>query len=163
MAKLQFGDNHHAMYSTEYNVVDWKGHFKTHHNNIMPDGSTYCESFELVLVAPTKDDPNFSIYDWYINLNAVSGRLLFDYSCSVKDNRENRIIAFENAHCYAMSEEYSIEDKARRLLRLKIIPEQITVFGHRFNITGNTLTGEELPTREFHPFHNLNGPFTGNF
>lgn len=125
-AKLQFGDNSVEMYSREYLVVDWRGHFVTPCNNIRPNGATVCQSFEIVLVAPDKSD--LSLYEWFISGDAMSGRLLLDYSGTIHDaNSSTQQVVFEDAACYALSEQYNIDDHTRRLLRLKVAPSSISI------------------------------------
>lgn len=130
-ARLQFGDNDNEIYSKEYLVVDWQAHYMRNHNGIRPDSEAVCESIDIVLIAPDKQDLN--LYAWFIDNSELSGRFIFEGFENTNDRSDDtETVLFENAMCYSLAEEYSIDDRKRRLLRLKITPEEVKFGVHTF-------------------------------
>ena len=125
-ANLQFGDNFVHRYTKEYRVVDSFTRFSRKYNHSRPETDAQCKEIELTLIAPDMTDLN--LYDWYINQGEQSCRLLFYYSDI--QNGENELVKevlLENAICYGISEEYSAEHHTRRLLKLQIVAEEVSV------------------------------------
>lgn len=135
-AKIQFGDNDLALYSSEYQLSACKTHFNRHHTSYYPDAEAKCQDVELTIVASNRYDLN--IQEWYINKSALSGRIVFDIS-SVTDDAHGstpaRIIEFEDAECYSIAEEYTIREKRRREYKLLVTARKFkigdTVFERR--------------------------------
>ena len=137
MARLQFGDNSAGLYSKEYLVMDCHLHFSRHHNHFRPDTDARCEKVELVVVAPGKEDLN--LYEWYIQNDTMSGRIVFDLQNLTHDNSNEKAILFEDAYCYAIEEEYHIDVQKRRCLRLSLVAENLTINDTAFkNLYANT-------------------------
>lgn len=125
MARLQFGDNMAGLYSKEYLVMDCHLHFTRHHNHFRPDTDARCEKVELVVVAPGREDLN--LYEWYIEKGSQSGRLVFDLQSITGSDAEIKFIEFEEAYCYSLAEEYTIDTQKRRCIRLSFVADKITV------------------------------------
>lgn len=137
MARLQFGDNMVGLYSKEYLVMDCHLHFSRHHNHFRPDTDARCEKVELVVVAPGKEDLN--LYEWYIQNDTMSGRIVFDLQNLTHENTNEKVILFEDAYCYAIEEEYHIDVQKRRCLRLSLVAENLTINDTAFkNLYANT-------------------------
>ena len=124
-ARLQFGDNVAGLYSKEYLVADCHLHFKRHHNHFKPDTDARCETMELVVVAPGREDLN--LYEWYINNDTLSGRVVIDLQTMSENDSMMKLVEFEDAYCYSIQEEYHIDSQRRRCLRLSLVAEKITV------------------------------------
>ena len=131
-AKLQFGDNHAGRYNAEYLLVDCRCSYRRSHNDLRPDGPAQCESVELSVVAPGKDD--MLLLDWFRNNDELSGRIIFDLSSVAADDANpTRVLLFEDAHCFALEESYDKDTRFRRLLRLSFEAETITMEDINFN------------------------------
>ncbi len=124
-ARLQFGDNTVGLYSKEYLVADCHLHFKRHHNHFKPNTDARCETMELVVVAPGREDLN--LYEWYIQNSTLSGRIVFDILSLAGDNSVEKEILFEDAYCYSLEEEYHIDARKRRCLKLSLFAEELTI------------------------------------
>ena len=124
-ARLQFGDNVAGLYSKEYLVADCHLHFNRHHNHFKPDTDARCETMELVVVAPGREDLN--LYEWYINNDSLSGRVVIDLQTMSENDSMMKLVEFEDAYCYSIQEEYHIDSQRRRCLRLSLVAEKITV------------------------------------
>ncbi len=125
IAHLQFGDNDLGLYSAEYKVKDCHFHFTRHHNHFRPDTDAQCEQLELVVVAPGKED--LALYEWYIGNGTQSGRILFDEMNALDGKTVASFLAFEDAYCYSIEEEYHIDNRSRRCLRLSIAAEKMVI------------------------------------
>ena len=124
MARLQFGDNMVGLYSKEYLVMDCHLHFSRHHDHFRPDTDARCETVELVVVAPGREDLN--LYEWYIQNSTMSGRIVLDLQ-SLNGDSVEKVILFEDAYCYAIEEEYHIDAQKRRSLRLSLVAEKLMI------------------------------------
>lgn len=125
-AKLLFGDNSSGRYSKGYQVSDFKCQVSRRHNNVRPDCAAKCDSMEITVVVPGKDDLN--LYEWYTDGSCMSGCILVELPAPGPNQpAEQKQIAFENALCFALSEEYHIDSKFRRTLRLSIVAEEIDI------------------------------------
>ena len=125
-ARLQFGDNSARRYSAEYMLADYKCQIVRRHNEARPDGKAKCEHIELTVITPGKEDLN--LIEWYVNHSSMSGRILIERSTAAQGpSSQWKEVIFENGVCYAIAEEYHIDDKSRRELRLSIAVEELTV------------------------------------
>ena len=131
-ARLQFGDNDSKIYQVEYLVKDCRCHFSRHYNHFHPDGEARCERMELTVIAPGKE--NLNLYDWYIQGEPMSGRILFDVIIPQSDQPYSKVLIFDSAYCYALGEEYNNGDLTRRCLRLSLVAEKIIVNDYLFRI-----------------------------
>lgn len=123
-ARLQFGTNDTEKYiSNEYMVSNFHCHFVRHHNHLHPDEKARCERIELIVKAPGKNDLN--LYEWYINGDQKEGRIVFDLKAV--DGDFNGVLLFKDAYCFALGEEYHIDKKECRYLKLSIVAEDITL------------------------------------
>ena len=123
---LQFGDNDIGRYTKEYLVVSCHSAFGRSYNHLRPEGKPRCERVEITVVAPGKDD--LSLYDWYINQDLQDGRIVLDISpTTAQDVGQQRVLEFENAQCFSLSENYEINTQYRRLLTLAFEAETVTV------------------------------------
>ena len=129
---LQFGDNNIGRYTKEYLVVSCRSAFSRSHNHLRPEGKPRCERVELTVVAPGKDD--LSLYDWYINQESQDGRIVFNLSpTTAQDVGQQKVLMFENAKCFSLTEKYEINSQYRRLLTLAFEADTITVDDVEFN------------------------------
>jgi hypothetical protein len=70
---------------------------------------------------------DLSLYDWYISGEPLNGRVVLDLSdgqASADGNGVN--LEFEEAYCYAIEEEYQIDDMMRRTVKLSIVANEVT-------------------------------------
>ena len=132
LARIQFGDNDAGLYTKQYLVADCHLHFTRHHNNFAPDADAKCEEVEVVVITPGKNDTN--LYEWYINQTPLNGQLVFDLQ-TVADGAGSTIKAlqFEEAYCYDLSEEYHIDKKKQRTVKLSFVAEKITINDTEFH------------------------------
>lgn len=125
-AKLQFGDNGFGLYSAEYMVADFKCHISRRHNKARPDSHPKCESLEMSVVVPGREDLN--LYEWFVNRSPMSGHILIELSTPAQSSgSEIKEVRFEDGVCFAISEEYSIGEKRRRIIRLSVAVAALTV------------------------------------
>ncbi|MDO4757460.1 MAG: type VI secretion system tube protein TssD [Parabacteroides sp.] len=124
-ATLEIGDNHVGIYNKQYQVVHCQYKFARGYNYRKPDTVTRNKSIEITVVAPGKED--LSLYDWYISKSVLSGRIVFDMSGQLHSDGQPKILQFENAHCFSLSESYHIDKPRRRIIRLEITAEESIV------------------------------------
>lgn len=125
-ATLQFGDNSVGRYFKEYLVTDFHCRVFRTHNEWRPDGNPKCDCLELSVVAPGKEDLN--LYEWYVGRSCMSGRILIEMSAPAQNQAPQwKEVLFENAACYALSEEYNIDVNQRRCLHLRLSVEELTL------------------------------------
>jgi len=84
----------------------------------------------LVVDAPGKED--LALYEWYIGNGTQSGRILFDGVNTQDGQNTASFLAFEDAYCYSIEEEYHINIRSRRCLRLSIVTEKIVIHDVEF-------------------------------
>ena len=132
LAHLQFGDNHAERYNADYLLVDCRCSFRRSYNDLRPDGVAQCDSVEVDVVAPGKDD--ITLREWFINGDEMSGRIVFDLSSTAPDDgNPTRILYFEDARCFALEESFDKDTRFRRLLRLAFEAEKVTMENIDFN------------------------------
>ena len=125
MARLQFGDNMAGLYAKEFLVRDCHLHFTRHHKHFQPDTDARCETVEVVVVAPGRED--LTLYEWYTEKGTQSGRLVFDLQSIAGGDSEIKFLEFEDAYCYSLAEEYHIDAQKRRCIRLSFVAESLTI------------------------------------
>ena len=131
-AHLQFGDNKSGRYNTDYLLVDCRSLFRRSHNDLRPDSAAQCESVEITVVAPGKDD--MTLHQWFMNGDEMSGRIVFDLTSTAADDANpTRILRFEDARCYVLEEMYDKNTRFRRLLKLAFEADSITMEDLDFN------------------------------
>jgi hypothetical protein len=111
--------------TNEFNVLDFRCHFSRRYNHFNPESTPFCERIEMTVVAPETDD--YTIYEWYINRNLMSGKLTYKLPVTLKSSGEDRLIDFFDAQCFSISENYNINEKKKRLLKIVIIPEKVSM------------------------------------
>lgn len=116
LATLQIGNNNEGIYHNHYMVVRCNYSFSRQYNVREPNSVPQNNQLNIVVVAPNRDD--MLLYDWYINKDVLSGRLVFDMSSIT--NETPKVLQFEHAQCYAISENYNIDGTYRRLISLCI-------------------------------------------
>jgi len=124
-AVLEFGDNHFQRYSKQYLVTDCKFLFDRSYNNFRTEGAARCERMELEIVAPGKTD--LQLFEWYISKGVMNGRLVIEFSGPDVVGETVQVIKFEDATCFALSENYEIGSFKRRTVKLSISAEEITI------------------------------------
>ena len=108
-----------------FNVLDFRCHFSRRYNHFNPESTPFCERIEMTVVAPETDD--YTIYEWYVNRSLMSGTLTYKLPVTLKSSGEDRLIDFFDAQCFSLSENYDINEKKKRLLKIVIIPEQVSM------------------------------------
>ena len=111
--------------TNEFNVLDFRCHFSRRYNHFNPESAPFCERIEMTIVAPETDD--YTIYEWYINRNMMSGTLTYELPVTLKNSGDKRSIDFVDAQCFSISENYDISEMKKRLLKIVIIPEQVSM------------------------------------
>ena len=129
-ATLQIGDNNIGVYERQYKVVRCQYKFSRGYNFRMPDTTSRNKSISISIVATGKDD--LSLYDWYINRTLLNGRILFDLSGQAMFEDSPKVLSFEGALCFSLSESYHIDQENRRLIHIEITTEETTVDNIRF-------------------------------
>ena len=131
-AHIQFGDNKAGRYTSDYLLVDCRSSFRRSHNDLRPDGAAQCDSVEITVVAPPKED--MTLHEWFMNRDEMSGRIVFDLSSIAADDADpTRILLFENARCFVLEESYDKNTRFRRLLKLAFEADSITMEELDFN------------------------------
>ena len=126
LKKIQIGDNRSGRYTKEYLLSDFKCHTHRLHNEYRPDSDQYCDSIDVTIIAPGRDD--MQLYDWFIHQSTMSGRLLIQLPPGPNQSEpDTQEILFEEARCFSFEEEYHINRNRRRLLRLQFVAEQVNI------------------------------------
>lgn len=120
-AHLKFGDNSLEKYDEkDYMIVSYRTNIARKHNAFHPCTQPLCNSVEVSLIAPGKED--LELYEWYFNNEFRSGRIVFeltDFYISGESKSEH-IFMFNDAQCFGIEESYDIGGCSLRLLNLKI-------------------------------------------
>ena len=128
LKKFQIGDPNSGRYAKEYLLTDFKCNTHRLHNQYRPDADKYCDSIDITVIAPGRDD--MMLYEWFIRQSTISGRLLIQlppkHNQSEPDYQE---IFIEEAKCFSFEEEYHINRNQRRLLHLRFVAEQVNING----------------------------------
>ncbi|MEE0990843.1 MAG: type VI secretion system tube protein TssD [Paludibacteraceae bacterium] len=124
-ATLKIGDNAIGNYDREYNVVGCQYKFSCGYNYRLPDTDAKNNSIVITLVSPGKED--LTIYDWYIKRMLLSGQIEFEFPTQTQSQEMKKIVTFENASCFSMSESYDINGKSLRLIKLELVAEKTIV------------------------------------
>lgn len=131
IARLQFGDNEAGRYSREYLMAGFSCQVSRSHNGARPDGLARCERMELTVVTPGREDLN--LIEWYVGGTGLSGRVLIALSSPDLDREAWKEVQFEDAVCYSLAEEYHIDRRTRRTLKLGVMAREISVDDMVFN------------------------------
>lgn len=127
---IQFGNNELKKYSRQYSLKYTRCHLSRADNNIRPTTDAVCESINIGVIVPEKDDR--FVYEWYISGDMQSGRILIEISDPMKDNEPVwKEIFFEGATCFSMSEDFKL-DTNRRSLDLGIVATHIVISDLKF-------------------------------
>lgn len=124
-ATLKIGDNAIGNYDREYNVVGCQYKFSCGYNYRLPDTDAKNNSIVITLVSPGKED--LTIYDWYIKRMLLSGQIEFEFPTQTQSQEMKKIVTFENASCFSMSESYDINGQSLRLIKLELVAEKTIV------------------------------------
>lgn len=126
IAFLEFGDNNIKRYSRQYLVSDCRLVFDRTYNAFRPDRAARCERVEVVVVAPGKEDLN--LFEWFASQGVRDGRLVISLSNDGKlDENDSQVLYFDEAKCFSLCECYDIDTSKRRLLKLGITAEKMTI------------------------------------
>lgn len=129
-AYLQFGNNEIGKYSKEYMLKDVKCHFIRNHDAVRPTEDAFCESIELSIFVPGKED--LMLIEWFANAELQSGRILVEESDPRREEEHKwHQILFEDALCFSLREDFRQDDK-RRVLYLSIMAHRIQADGVNF-------------------------------
>jgi hypothetical protein len=125
-AVLEFGDNNIKRYSKQYLMSDCRFVFDRPYNEFRPEGAARCERLEVVVVAPGKTD--LSLFEWFYSQGVQNGRIVISLAVEKKfDENDTQTIYFEDAKCFSLSEIYDIDSSRRRLLKIAIGAEKMTI------------------------------------
>lgn len=131
LASLQFGDNTVGYYAKQYGVVNFKSRFNREFDGFQPATVAYCERITLTVIAPGKQD--LTLYEWFTSGGVLNGSIVFDATFGANaDQDETRVLTFEEAHCFSLSEHYDINLPERRLLVLEFDAEIINYNNQTF-------------------------------
>lgn len=131
-AVLEIGDNDAKRYYKQYLLTDLRMVFNRSYT-VVPDGVARCERLELTVVAPGKRD--LFMFDWFLRSQAVTGRIVVSLTGDVSDSgSSNQEIYFEDAQCFAMSENYDVDSARRRSLKLALVSDKIDIEDLTFRI-----------------------------
>ena len=119
-AKLKIGND-----NKEYLVTDYRWKVACSHNEARPDGMSRCENMEISVVSPGKTD--LILMNWYISQSPMDGSILIELINAKEEKSDFKSVAFKNALCYSITEEYHIDRNACRSLRLSLAAESLTV------------------------------------
>ena len=125
IAVLEFGDNRIKRYAKQYLVADCRIVVDRSYDGFSPDRSTRCERIELNVVAPGKDD--LYLLEWFSDQSLRDGRIVIDLASASGNGLDTQEICFESAVCFALSEIYDINESKRRLLKLSIMAENVSI------------------------------------
>ena len=129
-AYIQFGNNDIAKYSREYMLKDIRCHFKRNHDAVRPTEDAYCESIEISVFVPGKDD--LMLIEWFANAEMQSGRILVEESDPLKEEEQKwHQIIFDDALCFSLREDFK-QDEKRRVLYLGIMAQSLKADGVSF-------------------------------
>ena len=137
IAHLQFGDNVTGIYNKEYLVVRYHTRIARSHNSYHPDSLPRCDSVEVTVIAPGKED--LDLHEWYFSNEYRSGLIVFELMelNPSGDNVSEHVITFDDEQCFGIEENYDIGVDSLRTLTLKIGMANFSVndteFGNRFN------------------------------
>ena len=126
-ATLEFGDNSIKRYSKQYLVADCRFVVDRPYDSFSPNRTTRFERIELSVVAPGKDD--LYLVEWFSSQSRYDGRIVINLSSMNESNNDSQIVCFESAVCFEFSEFYDIHSSKRRLFRLSLIAEQVSIDG----------------------------------
>ena len=125
VAVLEFGDNRIKRYSKKYLVADCRFVVDRSYDGFAPDRPTRCERIELNVVAPGKDD--LYLVEWFSDQSNRDGRIVIDLSSASANSSDTQEVCFESAVCFALSEIYDINSSRRRLFKLSIMAENVSI------------------------------------
>jgi hypothetical protein len=126
LKKLQIGDNNSGRYTKEYLLTDYKCHTYRKHNEYRPDTDKYCDCIELTVIAPGRED--VLMYDWFITQSLQNGRILIQLPPQMNQSEpESHEVLFEDACCFSLEEDYHLNKNQRRVLKLKLVAEEIVI------------------------------------
>lgn len=113
--------------SQTYAIIDFRFHFIRHHDLSYPDENARCKCVEVTMYAPNKD--NLSLYDWYIQGIALTGRIEFQLPATGNDSNETTTgcLYFTSAYCHSISLSYTQDVNSKRLLKLMFVAESIKI------------------------------------
>lgn len=125
-AVLEFDDNNIKRYSKQYMVSDCRFVFDRPYNEFRPEGAARCERLEVFVIAPGKSD--LSLFEWFYSQGVQNGRIVISLAVEKKfDENDTQVIYFEDAKCFSLSEIYDIDSSRRRLLKLAIGADKMTI------------------------------------
>ena len=100
--------------------------FDRPYNEFRPEGAARCERLEVVVIAPGKSD--LSLFEWFYSQGVQNGRIVISLAVEKKfDENDTQTIYFEDAKCFSLSEIYDIDSSRRRLLKIAIGAEKMTI------------------------------------
>lgn len=127
-AKLVFENNQAPESNSsakKYLLKDFSVRVGRSHNDERPDGGPLCDCLELTFIAP--DESDLTLYEWFEGQSCMSGYIMFELPTKTGFGFNIKKVLFEDAVCFAMSEEYHIDLKVRRTLHLSIITGKLTI------------------------------------
>jgi hypothetical protein len=69
-----------------------------------------------------------SLFEWFYSQGVQNGRIVISLAVEKKfDENDTQTIYFEDAKCFSLSEIYDIDSSRRRLLKIAIGAEKMTI------------------------------------
>ena len=127
IARLLIGDNEAGLYSEAYWVEACAFKLKCHANYFHPNSGASYGNVSLTLRKPE----NLQLYDWYIEQGRINGKI--EFQLSKGEDFPPKILRFEDAQCYSLSEEYDKNGESQVQLIVEFVAEEIQVDGIKFN------------------------------
>ena len=125
-AIIKFGSNVSKNYHKEYQISDYHIVHSRRYNMYCPEGSANCERLEVSVICPGRNDLN--LYEWFDKQNSQEGCITISTTTAkTPDGNAEHIVYFEGAHCFSLTEDYDAGTMRRRILKLSIEAEKITV------------------------------------
>lgn len=126
IARLLIGDNNVGFHSEEYLIEKCSFKFMNHTNYLYPNSEVSYGKVNLTLRKPD----SLNLYAWYIEQSRISGQIEFELSRY--DDVPRKVLRFEDAQCFSLSEEYDKNAGAQVQLKLEFVAEEIRIDGVEF-------------------------------
>ncbi|MEG1563171.1 MAG: type VI secretion system tube protein TssD [Bacteroides sp.] len=126
IARLLVGDNNAELYSEEYLIEKCVFKFLNHTNYLYPNSEVNYGTVSLTLRKPD----NLFLYAWYIEQSKISGRIEFELS--KYEDTPRKVLDFEGAQCFSLSEEYDKNGKSQLQLNLNFVAKEIKIGNIKF-------------------------------
>ncbi len=132
LANLQIGDNDTKRYAKTYLLNEVHSHVTRRHNRFLPDSPSRCESLDITVITPGKQD--LTLIEWYTRQTTLSGRIVVELSDPAQGGvAQTHEIYFNDAVCFKLNEEYHNDQPKRRVLSLAFEAQELIIDDVLFN------------------------------